>query len=338
MKILITGGAGFIGCHAVNRFATRHRVTVLDNLSRPGAGSNLDWLRQQRDFDLLKEDVRDADALVRAVASVRPDVVLHLASQVAVTASVRDPRHDFEINALGTFNLLEAVRQHSPEALVIYASTNKVYGAMEEIGIVREGNRYCYAELPHGVDEEQPLDCHSPYGCSKGAGDQYVRDYARIYGLRTVVFRQSCIYGTRQFGMEDQGWIAWFAICAVTGRTINIYGDGFQVRDVLWVDDLLNAYQAAMDLADQMTGRVYNIGGGPANQVALRESLAILEGLVGRTIQRAYFPARPGDQRVFVADTRRAQRDLGWAPRTTPAQGIDQLFHWVRDHHHFFPT
>jgi CDP-paratose 2-epimerase len=336
VKILITGGAGFIGCHAVHRFASRHRVTVLDNLSRPGAGGNLDWLRRRRDFAFLNEDVRDADALARAVTRARPDVVFHLASQVAVTASVRDPRHDFEVNALGTFNVVEAVRQYAPEALVIYASTNKVYGAMEDVGIVQEGDRYRYDDLPHGVAEDRPLDCHSPYGCSKGAGDQYVRDYARIYGLRTVVFRQSCIYGPRQFGVEDQGWIAWFAICAVLGRTINIYGDGLQVRDVLWVDDLLDAYQAVMDQADRMTGRVYNIGGGPANQVALRESLAILEGLIGRPIARVFCPLRPGDQRVFVADTRRAHRELGWAPRTRPVQGIGRLFHWVRDHQDLF--
>jgi CDP-paratose 2-epimerase len=333
MRILITGGAGFIGCHATYRLAAGNRVTVLDNLSRPGANTNLAWLRQERDFSFIPDDIRDAAAVAQAVARTRPNVVLHLASQVAVTNSVRDPRHDFEVNALGTFNVLEAVRAHTPEALVIYASTNKVYGAMEDVGIVRDGDRYRYAQLPHGIAEDRALDCHSPYGCSKGAGDQYVRDYARIYRLRTVVFRQSCIYGTRQFGMEDQGWLAWFAICSALGRTVRIYGDGFQVRDVLWVEDLLDAYEAAIRRAETMSGQVYNVGGGPANQISLCESLAVLERLAGRPVERIFEPSRPGDQRVFIADTRLAQRELGWLPRVSPADGLPRLLRWVQDYH-----
>jgi CDP-paratose 2-epimerase len=334
--MLITGGAGFIGCHATDRFAARHRVTVFDNLSRHGARANLEWLCGRRDFAFVEQDVRDAAALLRAVERARPDVVLHLASQVAVTTSVRDPRHDFEVNALGTFNVVEAVRQAAPEALVIYASTNKVYGGMEDVGTVLDGDRYRYADLPQGAAEDRPLDFHSPYGCSKGAGDQYVRDYARIYGLRTVVFRQSCIYGTRQFGVEDQGWLAWFAICATLGRPVTIYGDGMQVRDVLWVGDLLDAYEAAVERADRVTGRVYNLGGGPANQLSLLESLDVLESLLGRPIERGFAPARPGDQLVFVADTRLAQRELAWKPRTPPSRGVEQLLGWVRENRELF--
>jgi CDP-paratose 2-epimerase len=336
MKILITGGAGFIGCHAVRRFAARHDVTVLDDLSRHGSASNVQWLRGFCEFSFVREDVRHADRLVQIVGRARPDVVVHLAAQVAVTTSVKDPRHDFEVNALGTLNLLEAVRQQAPKALVIYASTNKVYGKMDDVPVIRDGDRYLYADLPHGVPEDRPLDFHSPYGCSKGAADQYVRDYARIYGLRTVVFRQSCIYGTRQFGVEDQGWIAWFARCAILGQKINVYGDGRQVRDVLWVDELLDAYQTAMDRAEHMTGCVYNVGGGPTNLISLNESLAVLESLVKRPILRSFRPFRPGDQYVFVADVRKAQRELNWAPRTSTADGVERLFHWVRQNKDLF--
>jgi CDP-paratose 2-epimerase len=328
-RILITGGAGFIGRHATDRFAARHQVTVLDDLSRRGSRTNLEWLSSRRDFAFLEEDVRDAGAMLRAVERARPDIVLHLAAQVAVTTSIQDPRHDFEVNALGTFNLLEAARHKAPEALFIYASTNKVYGGMEEVGIVLDGQRYQYANLPHGAAEDQPLDFHSPYGCSKGAGDQYVRDYARIYGLRTVVFRQSCIYGTCQFGVEDQGWLAWFAICAALDRRVTIYGDGMQVRDVLWVDDLLDAYEAAIERAEVMRGRVYNIGGGPANQMSLLESLSTLERLVARPVERTFGPSRAGDQLVFVADTRLVGRELGWRPRVSPQAGIEQLLKWT---------
>jgi CDP-paratose 2-epimerase len=338
MRMLITGGAGFIGCHATDHFGTDHRVTVLDNLSRDGARNNLEWLRKRRDFSFLQQDIRDGYALTDAVRRVRPEIVIHLASQVAVTTSVRDPRHDFEVNAVGTFNVLEAVRQEAPEALVIYSSTNKVYGGMEDVGIVLDDRRYRYDSLPHGVAEDRPLDFHSPYGCSKGAGDQYVRDYARIFGLRTVVFRQSCIYGTRQFGVEDQGWIAWFAIRAVLGCPLTIFGDGCQARDVLWVEDLLDAYRIAMNRPDQMTGRVYNLGGGPSNQLSLLESIQLLEGHLGRPISVTFAPPRPGDQRVFVADTRLAERELGWRARTAPAEGIKRLVRWVQDHEALFRT
>ncbi len=227
-RILITGGAGFIGCNAAKRFMDRgDRVVVVDNLSRKGTNLNLAWLKEQGEFDIIQADIRDAEAMREAIGRDRDlDAVLHLAAQVAVTTSVADPREDFDINALGSFNVLEAVRQAPSDPIVVYASTNKVYGGMEEVAVEEKDGRYAYKDLPGGVPESQTLDFHSPYGCSKGAADQYMRDYARIYGLKTTVLRQSCIYGYRQLGVEDQGWVAWFTIAAVLGKPIVIYGDG----------------------------------------------------------------------------------------------------------------
>ena len=339
MHYFITGGAGFIGSNYVARLLGRgERVTVYDNLSRAGAERNLAWLRSrfgQNAFTLIRGDVRDADLLASSLGDA--DVVVHLAAQVAVTTSVEDPRTDFEINALGTFNVLEAVRQSPKRPMVIYASTNKVYGGMEDVKIVEEETRYRYADLPFGVPESQPLDFHSPYGCSKGSGDQYVRDYARIYGIPTVVFRQSCIYGLRQFGIEDQGWVAWFVIAAVTGRPITIYGDGKQVRDVLFVDDLLNAYDAAVARRDEVAGEVLNIGGGPQNTISIWQEFApLLEKALGRSVPVSYGDWRPGDQRVYISDIRKAERLLGWKPRVGVEEGIARLVEWVKANRSLF--
>jgi CDP-paratose 2-epimerase len=336
MRILITGGCGFIGTHAVHRWADRHEILALDNLSRRGSECNLDWLRAQYPLAFRRIDIRDAEEVAAAVRTFRPDVVLHLAAQVAVTTSVIDPGVDFAVNALGTFNVLEGVRRHAPEATLLYSSTNKVYGGMEEVGVELRDGRYAYAHHEHGVDEAQPLDFHSPYGCSKGAGDQYVRDFARIYGLRTVVLRQSCIYGTRQFGMEDQGWVAWFTIRAVQGLPVTVYGDGRQVRDVLWVDDLLDAYERAIDRIEQVRGRVYNLGGGPDYTLSLLELLDLLRAQTGAPVRHGFADWRPGDQRVFVADIRRAHAELGWEPRVTPAEGVCRLYEWVEQNRHLF--
>jgi CDP-paratose 2-epimerase len=329
MRILVTGGCGFIGTHAVHRWMRHHDVLAIDNLSRPGTACNLRWLQTQHPLAFRRVDIRDADELAGAVRAFRPDVVLHLAAQVAVTTSVTDPDLDFGVNARGTFNVLEAVRRYAPEAIVLYSSTNKVYGGMEDVGVVLRDGRYAYADRHQGVDEEQPLDFHSPYGCSKGAGDQYVRDYARIYGLKTVVLRQSCIYGTRQWGMEDQGWIAWFTIRSVQGRPVTIYGDGRQVRDALWVDDLLDAYELAISGIEEVRGRVYNLGGGPAFTLSLLELLDLLKDYSGRPLEHDFDDWRPGDQRVFVADVRRAREELGWRPRVAPAEGVRRLYDWV---------
>ena len=261
-RYLITGGAGFIGANYVHRLLERGEgVIIYDDLSRHGTEANVAWLQAKHGkeaFGLRVADVRDAGALAEAARGV--DVLAHLAAQVAVTTSVTDPRTDFEVNALGTFNALEAARRAGTNPVFLYASTNKVYGGMEDVAVVEEATRYCYRDYPLGIPETRPLDFHSPYGCSKGAGDQYVRDYARIYGLPTVVFRQSCIYGPRQMGVEDQGWVAWFIIAAVTGKPITIYGDGKQVRDVLYIDDLLDCYDAAVEHIDVAAGEVYNVG------------------------------------------------------------------------------
>ena len=315
MKWVITGGAGFIGCHAAARFhRAGHQVVVVDNLSRRGAEENLAWLRGQGVGDFVRADVRDAQAMQTLLARhADADAVLHLASQVAVTTSVRDPRADFEINALGTFNVLDAVRlaAHGRPA-VLYSSTNKVYGNLEHVRVVERDGRYAYEDLPTGVDESEPLDFHSPYGCSKGAGDQYVRDYARIYGLKTVVFRQSCIYGTRQMGIEDQGWVAWFCVAVTLGRPFSIFGDGKQVRDTLWVEDLVNAYERAVERIETVSGAVFNIGGGPENTLSLRELVAELERVTGRELRPAFAAWRHGRS---AGIRRRRERAGARAPR-----------------------
>ncbi len=335
----VTGGAGFIGSNYVKRLLERgEKVTIYDNLSRAGAPRNLAWLQDtfgEKAFRLVVGDVRDPGQLT--VSSREADVIVHLAAQVAVTTSVVRPREDFEINAQGTFNVLEAARLNERKPVVIYASTNKVYGGMEDVQVVERKTRWEYASLPLGCPETQPLDFHSPYGCSKGTGDQYVRDYARIYDLPSVVLRQSCIYGPRQFGVEDQGWVAWMIIAAVTGRPITIYGDGKQIRDVLYVDDLLDAYDAAIGRIDKVRGQVYNLGGGPGNTMSVwTEFGPRLEKLLGAKIPVARSGWRPGDQKVFVADIRKAGQELGWAPGIGVEAGVRRLFEWVSENRALF--
>ena len=334
LNYLITGGAGFIGSNYVHRLLARgEKVTVYDNLSRGGASRNLAWLQEkfgEDAFRLVVGDVRDAALLT--TSSREAEIIVHLAGQVAVTTSVTHPREDFEANALGTFNVVEVARLSERRPLVIYASTNKVYGGMDDVAVVEQRTRWEYQNLPFGCPETQPLDFHSPYGCSKGTGDQYVRDYHRIYGLRSVVFRQSCIYGPRQFGIEDQGWVAWMTIAAVTGRPITIYGDGKQVRDVLYIDDLLDAYDAAVERVDTVEGQVYNLGGGSQNVMSIwAEFGPLLEKLLGKPILVARGDWRPGDQHVFYADIRKAERELGWKPRVGVDEGVRRLFEWVKE-------
>ena len=335
----ITGGAGFIGANTVRRLLEeRHDVVVLDNLSRHGARDNLEWLQTLGQFRFAEEDIRDARAMNELFADVHDeDVVIHLAGQVAVTTSVANPREDFEINAGGSFNILEAIRATGRAPLLIYASTNKVYGGMESIAVEERETRYAYRDYPQGIPEAAPLDFHSPYGCSKGAADQYVRDYARIYGLPTVVLRQSCIYGPRQFGVEDQGWVAWFVIAALTGKPVHIYGNGKQVRDLLYVDDLTDAFMLAAAKRRQVAGRVYNVGGGAENTLSIwAEFGPMLEALTGRPIPVEYADWRPGDQPVYISDISAIRRDLGWTPVTTVREGIGRLVDWVRNHEDLF--
>ena len=338
-RILITGGAGFIGANLAHRLLNEgHQITIFDNLSRSGCECNLDWLRQEHgtdSFRLIQADLTDFDALRHAAEGA--ERIYHLAGQVAVTTSVKDPRLDFEANALGTFNALEAARLVANDPIFIYASTNKVYGGMESVRVVEEETRYWYADLPLGIPETQPIDFHSPYGCSKGAGDQYTHDYARIYGLKTAVVRQSCIYGYRQFGIEDQGWLAWFIIAALKGRPISIYGNGKQVRDVLFIDDLLNAYEAIVRNIDKAVGQIYNIGGGPENTISIwAEFGPLLEELFGKPILTQHADWRPGDQPVYISDIRKAQCELNWQPHISVKEGTYRLFEWIKDNQTLF--
>lgn len=337
-KTLVVGGAGFIGCNAAKRFSDAgDGVAVFDNLSRKGTRENLDWLKEQVAVEAVVGDIRTYDEIAGFFKEHNDaDVVVHMAAQVAVTTSVANPREDFEINALGTFNVLEAMREHLPDAVLVFASTNKVYGGMENVAVGLRDNRYQYENLPTGVSEEMPLDFHSPYGCSKGCADQYVRDYSRIYGLRTVVLRQSCIYGYRQFGIEDQGWVAWFTIATALEHPIVIYGDGKQVRDVLFVDDLLDAFQLAAKNPEKHSGRIYNIGGGPDNTMSLLELLDFLRSLSGREIEYSFADWRPGDQQVFVSDIRLAKERMGWSPKVAPKEGVSRLYEWVMENKQLF--
>lgn len=338
-KILITGGAGFIGSNLASRLINGgHEITIFDNLSRPGTTLNMAWLRNrfgEQRFKLVQADLADFEALGQAAEGAQR--VYHLAGQVAVTTSVSDPRKDFMDNALGTFNVLEAARQVGDDPVFIYASTNKVYGGMEGVAVVEADRRYAYVDLPRGISEASLLDFHSPYGCSKGAGDQYTRDYYRVYGLRTVVMRQSCIYGYRQFGIEDQGWVAWFMIAALKGRPITIYGNGKQVRDVLFIDDLLDAYEAAAQQIDVAAGQIYNVGGGPDNTLAIWSEFGpILEEMMGRPVPVESGEWRTGDQKVYVSDIGKIGRELGWAPQVGVGDGLRRLYDWLRDNQQLF--
>jgi CDP-paratose 2-epimerase len=338
-NFLITGGAGFIGSNYVSRLLDRgENVTIFDNLSRAGASRNLAWLQDkygENAFRLVAGDVRDEALMTASTREI--DIIIHLAAQVAVTTSVVNPREDFEINARGTFNVLEAARLNGRKPVVIYASTNKVYGGMDDVKVVEDTTRWRYADLPDGCSETQPLDFHSPYGCSKGTGDQYVRDYYRIYDLPTVVLRQSCIYGPRQFGVEDQGWLAWMIIAAITGRPLTIYGDGKQIRDLLYVDDLLNAYDAAIARIDTVKGQVFNLGGGPENTMSIwAEFSPLLTKLLGKKVVVNRGDWRPGDQKVFVADIRKAAEGLAWKPQMRVEEGVGSLFAWVSENRKLF--
>jgi CDP-paratose 2-epimerase len=332
-RVLITGGAGFVGCNATRYFGSRNwQVTVLDNLTRHGSEQNLQWLEDGTTFEFERADVRDRTAVDRVFADTRFDAVIHLAAQVAVTTSVADPRTDFNVNALGTFNVLDAARRYCPEAVFIFASTNKVYGKIASAAHELRDGRYAYADRAYGIGEDERLDFLSPYGCSKGAADQYTLDFARIYRIPAASFRQSCIYGPRQFGIEDQGWVAWFAIASQLGRDITIFGDGKQVRDVLHIDDLLRAYEAAMRAPDRIAGEAFNVGGGPRQVLSLLDLVGLLERRLRRKIPLRWQDWRPGDQRVYISDIRKLEKSLGWAPEIDVEAGITQLLDWVTQH------
>ena len=331
---LVTGGAGFVGSNLASRLAGEgRRVRIFDNFSRAGVERNADWLQRQHGgwIEIVRGDVRDEAALETVLRDV--ETVFHFAAQVAVTTSLDDPRDDFQVNLEGTFSLLEAVRRRPCPPRLFFTSTNKVYGALPDIELRRDGQRYVPAKeeiRSRGVSEERPLDFHSPYGCSKGAADQYVLDYSRSYGLETVVFRMSCIYGPRQFGTEDQGWVAFFLLRALAGKPITLYGDGRQVRDILFVEDLVEAFLRAERKLPEIAGRAFNVGGGPDNTISLLELLDLIAELTGSRPEVEHAPWRTGDQRYYVSDTRRLQEVTGWRPQVGVRQGVGCLLQWLR--------
>jgi CDP-paratose 2-epimerase len=331
---LITGGAGFIGSNLAHRLLEEgERVTILDNLSRPNVERNLAWLRQEFGdrLDVHVGDVRDRNAVSRAVAGV--DNVFHFAAQVAVTTSLVDPLEDFDVNARGTLHVLEAIRAQPEPPALFFTSTNKVYGSLPELPLrtslagYRPNDDVAFRD---GVGERTALDFHSPYGCSKGSADQYVCDYARSYGLPSVVFRMSCIYGPRQFGTEDQGWVAHFMLRVLSGEALTIYGDGLQTRDLLFIGDLLDAFLAARKCIRACSGQAFNIGGGPANAVSVLDVLGRIGRLLGRMPAIGFEEWRTGDQRYYVSDTRRFGRVTGWSPRVGVDEGLVRLEQWLR--------
>jgi len=330
---LITGGAGFIGTNLAHRLLSAGRpVVIFDNLSRSGVELNLNWLRQEHGELVQVEvaDVRDTAALERAIKGVSH--VFHLAAQVAVTSSLTDPVYDFQVNALGTLNLLEVIRRQPAPPSLIFTSTNKVYGGLEDIGLELSQKRYQPTDPQikwHGISEARSLDFHSPYGCSKGSADQYVIDYARTYGINAVVFRMSCTFGPHQFGTEDQGWVAHFLIKALKGQPIILYGDGMQVRDILYVDDLVNALVLAQANMGRLTGQAFNIGGGPNNCISLLELLDLIRQLKGGEVAFNFDKWRPGDQRYYVSDTSKFNRLTGWEPKMNAAPGVKALYDWL---------
>ena len=332
--VLVTGGAGFIATNVADRLLRRGQpVIVFDNLSRPGVEQNLAWLKQQHGalLEVQVADVRDVEAVGRAVR--RASHIYHFAAQVAVTSSLTDPFHDFEVNARGTLNVLEAMRACERPPSLLFTSTNKVYGDLEDVGLRARGTRYepsSRAIRSHGIDEQRCLEFHSPYGCSKGVAEQYVLDYARTFGLATVVFRMSCIYGPHQFGTEDQGWVAHFLIAAMRGEPLTIYGDGLQVRDVLYVDDLVDAMLIARRRARSLAGQAFNIGGGPRRTTSLVELLDLIGRLGGSRPLAQLRPWRTADQRYYVSDTRRFQAATGWTPKVGVAEGVARLRAWLR--------
>jgi CDP-paratose 2-epimerase len=338
--VLVTGGAGFIGSNLCHRLlAGGVPVRLLDDLSRRGAERNLAWLLAGHGMgaggaaglEVVRGDVRDPEVVARAVAGV--SAVFHLAAQVAVTTSLIDPIGDFEVNARGTLNVLEAVRRQPLPPFVLYASTSRVYGDLEDLALADAGTRYAPVDPAHhrGVSEERGLAFHSPYGCSKGAAEQYVLDWARTYGVPATVFRMSCIYGTRQLGNEDQGWVAHFLFQALAGRTVVVYGDGKQVRDVLWIDDLLDAFLLARARPARVAGQAFNVGGGPLNTISLVELLGRIEELTGARPRVRLEGWRRADQRWYVTDTGALRDAVGWSPRTSAREGVARLFRWARE-------
>lgn len=340
MKLLITGGCGFLGSNLANYAIRRgYDVTVFDNLQRDGSVNNLGWLKERGKFRFVHGDIRNLNDVYRTVREFLPDVIFHLAGQVAMTTSIANTRMDFEINVIGTFNLLEVARDLIPDTIVIYSSTNKVYGDLEQYAYRETDTRYECIDQPQGFDEATALDFRSPYGCSKGAADQYMLDFNRIFGLKTVVFRHSSMYGGRQFATRDQGWIGWFCSQALATQTgslkepFTISGTGKQVRDLLHAEDMISLYFRALERIELVQGQAFNIGGGIANSLSLLELFTLLEEKVGTELFFRRLPPRESDQRFFVADIAKARQILGWEPKITKAEGISRMLEWLEHGH-----
>lgn len=336
MKLLITGGCGFLGSNlASDALARGDELVVFDNLYRNGSRENLTWLQTQGKFTFEHGDIRNQNDITRVIQAFKPDAIFHLAGQVAMTTSIANPRMDFEVNVMGTHNLLEAVRLYALDATLVYSSTNKVYGDLEQFNYRETETRYECIEKPHGFDEATTLEFHSPYGCSKGSADQYMLDYARIFGLKTVVFRHSSMYGGRQFATYDQGWIGWFCQKAVEAKRgplkepFTISGTGKQVRDVLHADDMTRLYFAALDRIDVSHGQAFNIGGGMENSLSLLELFVMLEDIAGTKLNFIKLAPRESDQRVFVSDLAKAKKILGWEPAVSARDGVRRMVEWV---------
>jgi len=336
MRILITGGCGFVGTNlAVSALERGYEVVIFDNMSRNGSCLNLKFLRQSGNIAFVHGDIRSLPDISRIVETVRPDAVFHLAGQVAMTTSIENPLHDFSVNALGSVNLLESLRKFSPNATLIYSSSNKVYGDLEQYNYCETATRYICEEFPKGFDERVSLDFRSPYGCSKGAADQCILDYYRIFGLKTVVFRHSSMYGGRQFATEDQGWVGWFCSKAceikrgILHESLTISGSGKQVRDLLHVDDVANLYFNAVEHIEDAKGNAFNIGGGVDNSLSLLELFSFLGDHYGIKIDYRCKKVRCSDQKVFIADIEKAKRVLKWKPKIDKQEGLLNMIEWV---------
>lgn len=330
--MLVTGGCGFIGTNAAVDFANKGwGVHCVDNFSRMGSRLNAEYLRaivpQVRIEEL--DIVSDAEKLTALMKEQSFDAIIHAAAQVAVTSSVTDPMHDFSQNALGTLRILDAARTLEKKPIILFTSTNKVYGGLEHVSLDEGTTRYSIPSLPLGIPETEPVDFHSPYGCSKGAADQYVRDWNRIYDVPTIVFRQSCIYGAHQFGIVDQGWVVFLTMKALFGKPITIFGDGKQVRDVLFMDDLSAAFGSAIGNIQKTRGRIYNIGGGPQHSLSILEFVQFVEQRLGRKLAVQFDAARPGDQKVYISDIRKAETDFGWKPTVSFEKGFENIVTWI---------
>lgn len=337
MKFLITGGCGFLGSNLAGEVIKRgHNLVVVDNLYRLGSERNLEWLKTQGEFTFYRSDVRVFDDLSYIMKKEKPDVIFHVAGQVAMTTSLERPRFDFEINVLGTHNLLESVRTHCPEAKIFFSSTNKVYGDLEDLEYEETDTRYKIPQYPNGLPESIGLDFRTPYGCSKGAADQYMLDYHKCFGLKTVVFRHSSIFGGRQFSSFDQGWIGWFVKQGIDTQNgtlkepFTISGTGKQVRDVLFSEDLINCYFSALENIDKSQGQAFNIGGGADNSLSLLELFSFLEKELSIKMNYKQLPPRSSDQKSFIADISKATEVFGWKPNVNKEEGLRKMIEWVK--------